>query len=170
MARMTQQELTGILRFHLGSAALGAEPDFARFLTSKLNVCLYTDTSLEEIRNGVEQDLLVLIYAVSRKTMRIYMEDGSCKTWTMKALGELIDCVMEAVFMHLEVNEDHFRALLSYVMNHQSRTALRVLYLCYGAYQQPRERETIIRLITEQFDTKDYQSWLSPADCPKREA
>ena len=170
MARIAQREVTEMLSFYLGSAALRSEPDFTRFLTNKLNVCLYTDTPLEEIRGALEQDLLVLIYAVSQKTMKTYMEDGSCKTWTMKALRELTDCVMETVFTHLEENADSYHALLSYAMNQHSLTALRVLYLRYGVFMSPREREIVIRLITEQFDAKDYQSWLSPADCPKREA
>lgn len=170
MARITERELGEMLCFYLGSAALEAEPGFVRFLTKKLNVCLYTDTPLDEMGTALEQDLLVLIYAVSGKTMKLRMDDGHEKNWTMKALRELTDNVMETVFLHMEEDAHSFQALLSYAMNHQSRSALRVLYLCYGVYQQPRERAIIIRLIVERFEEKDYRTWLAPADWPKREA
>jgi hypothetical protein len=170
MARIPAREIETFLGGYLGGAALAANPDFAPFLARKMISCLYTHTPFGQMRDALEQDLLMAVYAFSQKTMNLRMDDGKWRHFVLADFRPLADSLMGIPFSHMDVCEDTYRELLSYASMYQSLSALKALYLRYGAYQKETERAIIVRLIVEQYAPADYENWLSPADCPKRGA
>lgn len=53
--------------------------------------------------------------------------------------------------------------LNGYAMRHTSLPALRRLYLDFGEYATDMDRELIRRLIVENFDKEQYETWLGDA-------
>ena len=164
MAHITQQEIAGILRVYMGSAALASQPDFPGFLAKKFTSWLYIDKTLDQMREDLHQDLMLCIFAASGRTMKLRMDDGRLGVWTEDAVDALADCLLEVLFYHLPRTDYTYRALFDYALRHQSHSAFKALYLYYDAFHQPADRTYLIRMIREQFAPADYQRWLDAAD------
>ncbi len=116
--------------------------------------------SLDQLRTQLESLLFNSIYAATGGTMKSVSQSGQTLLIRTQQLPVIADALMDLIFYHLPVSEPSFELLNAYAMHHTSLPAMRRLYLDYGAYMPPMNRDIFRRIILENFGPEAYGAWL----------
>ncbi len=116
--------------------------------------------SLDELRTQLESLLFNSVYTATGGTMKAIAQNGQPIMIRTQQLPVIADALMDLIFYHLPINEPSFELLNTYAMHHTSLPAMRRLYLDYGAYMPPMNRDIFRRVIVENFGPEAYGAWL----------
>lgn len=164
---ITPQEVCEVLRAHLGSALLTQHPDFSEFLAAKLSGYPQERPPFEELRSALEQDIFSAVHAFSQRKMLVQRDDGQWVRIALAEFADIADALMELIFMRLLVTPEHYREIFAYMNGNPERpylSALKALYLRYGAIMPKEERALLVRILKEQYPKEAYSAWLSPEE------
>lgn len=148
------------LRSRLGSSLVD-EPGF----TDPLAVLLreyapYKDT-FADLASKVEDQLFNMLYERLGPSMSVRMSDGSSRRVRTAELKDAADDVMGVLFDELKVYSVSYEALQAYVMESGSFSAMRTLYLRYGDFMSPGEKQVLARVIQGARPDSYWRDWLN---------
>lgn len=162
MRRITRDEVYGVLSRYMGEAA-GARMDLCDRIAILLSNYFYDTIPLDALYDKVEEQIFSSLYEMSGGTMTFRQADGRALRLRAAARAELCEDLMALVFARFPVCRAAYWDLNGYAMRHTSLPALKRLYLDFGEYATDMDRELIRRLIMENFDRAQYESWLGDA-------
>ena len=95
--------------------------------------------------------------------MAVRLDDGRLLRVRMQDLPDVADAAMGALFEGMTVYSVNYQTLKDYSLRTGSLSAMRVLYLRYGAFQPPEEKALMARIIRERYPRERYAAWLDDA-------
>ncbi len=148
------------LRSRLGSSLVD-EPGFADPLAVLLReYAPYKDT-FADLASKVEDQLFNMLYERLGPSMSVRMSDGSSRRVRTAELKDAADDVMGVLFDELKVYSVSYEALQAYVMESGSFSAMRTLYLRYGDFMSPGEKQVLARVIQGARPDSYWRDWLN---------
>ena len=148
------------LRSRLGSSLVD-EPGFADPLAVLLReYAPYKDT-FADLASKVEDQLFNMLYERLGPSMSVRMSDGSSRRVRTAELKDAADDVMGVLFDELKVYSVSYEALQAYVMESGSFSAMRTLYLRYGDFMSPGEKQVLARVIQGARPDSFWRDWLN---------
>lgn len=148
------------LRSRLGSSLVD-EPGFADPLAVLLReYAPYKDT-FADLASKVEDQLFNMLYERLGPSMSVRMSDGSSRRVRTAELKDAADDVMGVLFDELKVYSVNYEALQAYVMESGSFSAMRTLYLRYGDFMSPGEKQVLARVIQGARPDSYWRDWLN---------
>lgn len=148
------------LRSRLGSSLVD-EPGFADPLAVLLReYAPYKDT-FADLASKVEDQLFNMLYERLGPSMSVRMSDGSSRRVRTAELKDAADDVMGVLFDELKVYSVSYEALQAYVMESGSFSAMKTLYLRYGDFMSPGEKQVLARVIQGARPDSFWRDWLN---------
>ena len=148
------------LRSRLGSSLVD-EPGFADPLAVLLReYAPYKDT-FADLASKVEDQLFNMLYERLGPSMSVRMSDGSSRRVRTAELKDAADDVMGVLFDELKVYSVSYEALQAYVMESGSFSAMKTLYLRYGNFMSPGEKQVLARVIQGARPDSFWRDWLN---------
>ena len=148
------------LHSRLGSSLVD-EPGFADPLAVLLReYAPYKDT-FADLASKVEDQLFNMLYERLGPSMSVRMSDGSSRRVRTAELKDAADDVMGVLFDELKVYSVSYEALQAYVMESGSFSAMKTLYLRYGDFMSPGEKQVLARVIQGARPDSFWRDWLN---------
>ena len=116
--------------------------------------------TLEQLRQRVEQHILVRMDKLTRSSMCIMVENYKTKKLSLRDIELMTDDLMGLIFERLSPIETNFDKLNEYALQHESLSALRVLCQKYSSSFTKEEYDFMIQMIKRLYPEERYQSWL----------
>jgi len=117
--------------------------------------------TFEQLRERLEQYILVRINKLTHSTMCIMVENYKTKRLSLRDIEYMTDDLMGLMFDRLQPFSSNFEKLNEYALRHESLAALRVLYQKYASYFTQEEYAFMIRMIKNLYPKERYREWLT---------
>lgn len=117
--------------------------------------------TFEQLRERLEQHILVRINKLTRSSMCIMVENYQTKRLSLRDIEYMTDDLMGLMFDRLSPFSSNFEKLNEYALQHESLAALRVLYQKYSSYFSEEEYAFMIHMIKNLYPKNRYQAWLN---------
>ena len=117
--------------------------------------------TFEQLRGRLEQQMLVSLSRATRSSMCIMVENYQTKRLSLRDIEYMTDDLMGLVFDRLTPFQPNYERLNEYALQHESLSALRVLYQKYASFFGEEEYRFMIRMIKSLYPQNRYQAWLS---------
>ena len=161
MTAITEDAVFYALQPWLGVPLLTRSPALVRDVAAHLNRYFSEEAlPLDDLRAQCESLLFNSIYTATNGSMVASTPDGRPVSIRTQYLPSMTEDVIGLILCQLPINEQSFELLNAYAMRHTSLPVLRRLYLEFGAYMPPMNRETILRIAGENFGSEAIRDWL----------
>lgn len=117
--------------------------------------------TFEQLRQRLEQYILVRINKLTRSSMCIMVENYQTKQLSLRDIEYMTDDLMGLVFDRLSPFSANFDKLNEYALQHESLASLRVLYQKYASFFTEEEYQFMVYMIRSLYPKERYQSWLN---------
>ncbi len=163
MRRITRDEVYRVLSRYMGQRAAGARMDLCDQIAILLGNYFYDTITLDALYDRLEELVFSQLYEMTQGTMAFETDDGRVVKVRNASRAAMCEELMALVLSRFPVCRAAYWDLNGYAMRHTSLPALRRLYLDFGEYATDMDRELIRRLIVENFDKEQYETWLGDA-------
>jgi hypothetical protein len=116
--------------------------------------------TFEQLRERLEQHILVQINKLTHSSMCIMVENYKTKRLTLRDIECMTDDLMGLMFDSLTPFSSNFVKLNEYALQHESLAALRVLYQKYASFFSEEEYAFMIQMIKNLYPEERCQGWL----------
>jgi hypothetical protein len=116
--------------------------------------------TFEQLRERLEQHILVRINKLTRSSMCIMVENYQTKKLSLRDIEYMTDDLMGLMFDRLSPFSSNFEKLNEYALQHESLAALRVLYQKYSSFFSEEEYRFMISMMKSLYPKERYQDWL----------
>ncbi len=116
--------------------------------------------TFEQLRQRLEQHILVRINKLTHASMCIVVENYQTKKLTLRDIEYMTDDLMGLMFDRLSPFSSNFEKLNEYALQHESLAALRVLYQKYASFFSEEEFQFMIHMMKSLYPKERYQDWL----------
>lgn len=116
--------------------------------------------TFDQLRDRLEQQLLVSISKLTRTSMCILVENYQTRRVLLADIERMADDLMGLVFDRMTPFSSNFERLNEYSLHHESLAALRVLYQKYSSFFTKEEYQFMIAMIKKLYPKERYQAWL----------
>lgn len=117
--------------------------------------------TFEQLRQRLEQYILVRINKLTRSSMCIMVENYQTKQLSLRDIEIMTDDLMGLMFDRLSPFSANFEKLNEYALQHESLAALRVLYQKYSSFFTEEEYQFMIHMMKSLYPKERYQAWLN---------
>ena len=116
--------------------------------------------SFEQLRERLEQHILVRINKLTHSSMCIMVENYKTKKLSLRDIEYMTDDLMGLMFDCLSPFSSNFEKLNEYALQHESLAALRVLYQKYASFFSEEEYAFMIQMMKSLYPKERYEAWL----------
>ncbi|HPJ01406.1 MAG TPA: hypothetical protein PKU80_01010 [Candidatus Limiplasma sp.] len=116
--------------------------------------------TFEQLRARLEQHLLVRINKLTRSSMCIMVENYQTRRLSLRDIEFMTDDLMGLMFDRMTPFSSNFEKLNEYALQHESLSALRVLYQKYASFFSEEEYQFMIHMMKSLYPKERYQDWL----------
>jgi hypothetical protein len=152
-------EVNGALKPWLGALFLMSTP-LSQAIAYQMMQYSPARETLEQVRERLEHYMLVEINKLTRSSMCIMVENYQTKRLTLRDIECMTDELMGLMFDRLSPFAPNFERLNEYALQHESLSALRVLYQKYSSFFSEEEYQFMIHMIRSLYPRERYQAWL----------
>jgi exonuclease VII large subunit len=117
--------------------------------------------NFDQLREKLEKHILVQINKLTHASMCIMVENYKTKRLTLRDIECMTDDLMGLMFDSLTPLKSNFEKLNEYALQHESLSALRVLYQKYASSFSEEEYAFMIQMIKNLYPKERYREWLT---------
>ncbi len=152
-------EVNDALKPWLGALFLMSTP-LSQAITYQMGQYSPARETLEQMRERLEHHMLVELNRLTKSSMCIMVENYQTKRLTLRDIEYMTDDLMGLLFDRLSPFSSNFERLNEYALQHESLSALRVLYQKYASFFSQEEYQFMIHMIKSLYPKDRYQDWL----------
>ena len=152
-------DVNDVLKPWLGALFLMSTP-LSQDITYQMMQYSPVRETFEQLRERLEQFLLVQISKLTHASMCILVENYQPKRLSLRDIELMTDDLMGLMFDRLTPFSSNFDKLNEYSLQHESLASLRVLYQKYSSCYTEEEFAFMIQMIKNLYPEHRYRDWL----------
>ena len=162
---ISQGQVVNLLGPWLGPPLLEALQPMMGDIAGRLN-----GFSIRRCGDTLADSLDSLLFSAVREatdgSMLARLEDGSFVRIRVEDFSEMADELMYLIFQEFPLDGEHLRFLRDYSMGRASLSALRALYVRFGAWHTPGELAAIASVVKSCYPPFRWRGWLLEESAP----